>query len=170
MHDKTLFQGMRFKVNAIEVQGKKGTYTREVVVHPGAVVILPLVDKDHIILIKNKRFAVGAELWELPAGTLEKGEKPLETAKRELIEETGYQAAYMEFLTQFYTSPGFCNEVMYAYVAKDLKDVGQALEETEQITVHQVSWDHVFKMAKSGEICDGKTLATLFFFRAYFCD
>ena len=69
-------------------------------------------------MIRNERFAVGEFLWELPAGTLEPGEAPKTTASRELMEETGYQAGQIDFLTKFYTSPGFCNELMHAYVAR----------------------------------------------------
>ncbi|MCE5319238.1 MAG: NUDIX hydrolase, partial [Parachlamydia sp.] len=105
MEADTVYHGDRFDVVSLPIGNNK---RRDVILHPGAVVILPILDHEHILLIRNQRFAVGKELWELPAGTLEKGEAPLETAKRELIEETGYEAAEMEPLTQFYTSPGFC--------------------------------------------------------------
>jgi ADP-ribose pyrophosphatase len=107
---------------------------------------------------------VGETLWELPAGTLEPKEHPQETAARELIEEIGYEAGQLEFLTTFYTTPGFSNERMFAYVGKDLKFVGQDLDETEKITVEKRSWNEVLKMMANGEIHDGKTLTTLLFF------
>lgn len=163
-----VFSGTRFDVASVQIDGKKGNkIQREVVLHPGAVVILPLLDPEHLVMIRNRRFAVGKELWELPAGTLEPKEPPLETAKRELIEETGYQAAEMNPLTVFYTTPGFCNEVMYGYVASGLSYVGQALEETEQIIVEIVSWQSALSMVKEGTIVDAKTLTTLLFYNTF---
>ncbi len=126
---------------------------------------MPLFDEDSIVMIRNQRVAVGEVLWELPAGTLEPEEAPAVTAYRELIEETGYEAAEIESLTNFYSSPGICNEVMHVYVAKDLKFVGQQLDAREVITPEIVSWSKVMKMIKSGEIKDGKTLTTLLFYR-----
>lgn len=161
-----VFQGSRFNVQAVEFPGKEGrTLRREFVAHPGAVAILPILDEQTIVMIRNERFAVGKELWELPAGTLEPNEPPEQTAHRELIEETGYRAKNMRFLTQFFTSPGICNEVMHAYVATDLEQVGQQLEETEKIVVEIVAWDRVLDMIKNGKICDGKTIATLLLYR-----
>jgi ADP-ribose pyrophosphatase len=156
LKDSTLvYKGSRFDVRKI---GK-----REAVIHPGAVVILPLLDEKNIVMIRNERFAVGETLWELPAGTLEPKEEPYITAQRELIEETGYKAGQCDLLTTFYTSPGICNERMFAYVAKDLTYVGQKLEETEKITVEIMDWKRIKEMIYSGEIYDGKTLTTLLF-------
>lgn len=155
-NSKLIYQGSRISVRQVD--------HRDLVVHPGAVIILPILDDNQIILIRNERFAVGETLWELPAGTLEPKEHPQETAGRELIEETGYEAAHIEFLTSFYTTPGFCNEKMFAYVAKNLKFVGQKLDATEKITVEIVQWKNVFTMIENGEIKDGKTLTTLLLF------
>ncbi len=153
---KTVFKGTRIEVKQI---GK-----REVVIHPGAVVILPLLDKDTILMIRNERFAVDETLWELPAGTLEPEEHPQATAERELVEETGYSAGNIEFLTSFYTTPGFCNERMFAYVAKDLTFVGQDLDEGESITVEKLPRNTVLQMIRTGEIHDAKTIATILFY------
>ena len=119
-------------------------------------------------MIRNERFVVGKTLWELPAGTLELDEKPRSTAERELLEETGYRANTFKFLTQFYTTPGFCNETMFAYVATDLQMVGQKLDETENIAVEKLSWDRVLEMVRIGEICDGKTISTLLYYDKFF--
>lgn len=148
-----MFKGERFDVRKIG--------TREVVIHPGAVVILPLLDDKNVIMIRNERFAVGEILWELPAGTLESGEQPKETAARELIEETGYEANQIDYLSSFYTTPGFCNERMFVYIAKDLKFVGQKLNATEKITVETLKWEQVLNNIENGEIHDGKTITTL---------
>lgn len=165
---KRLFHGARFDVNAIEMTAKNGrTYQKEAVVHPGAVVILPLVDKDTVVLIQNYRFAAGEYLWELPAGTLEPDEEPQETAFRELIEETGYEAAKIEFLTQFYTTPGICTEVMHAYAAQNLTFVGQNLNETEDITTFTFEWKTILKMIHKGTIKDGKTITAFLFYHQF---
>lgn len=161
---QNVYSGPRFDVVSLKIKNTQ----RDVILHPGAVVILPLFDHEHLIMIRNERFAVGKELWELPAGTLEKGESPLETAHRELIEETGYRAANIEPLTQFYTSPGFCNELMHAYVATGLTHVGQHLDESEKIVVEPVTWRNALAMANDGTIEDGKTLATLLYYKAFF--
>jgi len=165
-----VFHGVRFDVEALSIKGKNGkVLRREFVVHPGAVVILPIVDDKHLIMIRNERFAVKKNLWELPAGTLEPAETPRTTALRELVEETGYSAKLIKLMTSFYTSPGISNELMYAYYASELNEVGQDLEETELITVEILSWKRILSMIKKGDICDGKTLGALMFYRT-FCD
>ncbi len=103
---KCVYKGVRFDVCTLEVKGKDGRgKQRDAILHPGAVVILPINDEKTIILIRNERFVVGERLWELPAGTLEPNEPPLETAKRELIEETGFKAQSMTPLMDFYSTP-----------------------------------------------------------------
>lgn len=164
----TVFSGRRIKVHTLEIKGRHDKQVKmEVVVHPGAVVILPLLDDANLIMIRNERYAVGRELWELPAGTLEPKEQPLETAKRELIEETGYQAKHVEALTTFFTTPGFCNEVMYAYVAKQLSFVGQNLDENEKIIVETISMKKALAMIQDGTIVDGKTITTLLYYQTF---
>jgi ADP-ribose pyrophosphatase len=164
-----VFHGVRFDVHAVELPGRDGRkHRREAVVHPGAVVILPLLDPQTVILIRNERFAVGQTLWELPAGTLEAApETPLTCAHRELIEETGYQAANLTKLTAFYASPGILTELMHAFVATDLTPVGQDLDESEQISVHPKPWSEVLELVRTGEIRDAKTIATLLYYRTF---
>lgn len=134
---------------------------REVVVHPGAVVVLPILNEDRIVMIRNHRFAVDQELWELPAGTKETGEEPIETARRELEEETGFRAARVVPLIEFYTSPGICTELMHAFVATDLSPVGQRLEPGERIVVETLSTAEARRRFTAGEFRDGKTIAVL---------
>lgn len=134
---------------------------RDVVVHPGAVVILPVLEDGRIVLIRNYRYSVEQELLELAAGTREPNETPLETARRELEEETGYRARVIEPLTEFYTSPGILTERMYAYLATDLTEVGQNLQGAEQITVVVLEPGEVLRMLQAGEFEDGKTVAVL---------
>lgn len=134
---------------------------RDVVVHPGAVVIVPVLDDQRLIMIRNYRYTVECELWELPAGTREPKEEPIETARRELEEETGYRAGTMTPLMEFYTSPGFCTEWMHAFVATDLTHVGQNLQGSERIVVETVAVSQVRRRLLANEFSDGKTIAVL---------
>jgi ADP-ribose pyrophosphatase len=121
-------------------------------VHPGAVVVLPLLDADTIVMIRNFRPSVGATLLELPAGTLEADEPAEACAGRELIEETGYRAGRIEPLVDFYTSPGVLSERMFAFVARELSHVGQQLDEGEEIEVWPVfCW--LSRGPETGEDC-----------------
>jgi len=134
---------------------------RDVVVHPGAVVILPVLADGRVVMIRNYRFSIEKRLLELPAGTREPGESPIETAGRELEEETGYRAARIEPLIEFYTSPGVMTERMFAFTATELSEVGQRLTDTERIDVEVLDPARVRERLLSGAIEDGKTIATL---------
>ncbi len=160
--DEVLLTAARFRVERrlVDIPGR-GTVSREVVVHPGAVLILPLLDADTVVMIRNQRFAVGGELLELPAGTLEAGEEPAACALRELEEETGYAAAKLAPLCRFYTSPGFTNELMYAFVATELTATRQQLDDTEQIRVETMPLAEALDATLDGRITDGKTIAAL---------
>lgn len=138
-----------------------GTVDKHVVVHPGAVALVPVLDDGRVVLIRNERFAVGRTLLEVPAGTLSPGEPPIECAARELREETGYVARLLEPLATFYTAPGFCTEAMHIFVATKLEHVGQALEPTEHIEPVPVIREELERMIDSGAIEDAKTLAAL---------
>ncbi len=132
---------------------------REVVVHPGAVAVVAVNNKKRILLLKQFRYAVGQVLWELPAGKLEQGEDPLACAKRELAEETGYGAGKWEHLSTFYTSPGFCSEIMFLYLASDLSKDGRQADEDEFIEVRQIPLGQALKWIQGGKIKDAKTIA-----------
>lgn len=163
-----VFDGARFSVDRIKLRIAPGKLAdREIVNHPGAVVVLGVLEDERVVMIRNERFAVGQTLWELPAGTLEAGEPAEVCAGRELIEETGYEAQRIEPLTTFYTTPGICTERMEAYLATGLHHVGQDLEETERIEVEPLPMDRILTMAERGEIADGKTLATLLYYQTF---
>ncbi len=157
-----LLVSRKFRVVRHVATGRDGEpHVKDVVVHPGAVTILPLLDDGRVCLIKNERIAVGKTLVELPAGTLEPGEDPAATAHRELIEETGFRADRLEKLCEFFMSPGILNERMVLYVAQGLHAGDAALEAGENIEPLLVSWDDAMRMATDGSIEDAKTLVGL---------
>ena len=165
---KRLFHGILFDVLSVEAEHPKGgKMRRELVDHPGAVVILPFLNKEEILLIRNKRDIVQRTLWELPAGKLEKDEKPEACAARELQEETGYQATKFTPQLNFFTTPGFSNELIYGYVAEDLTHVGQNLDESEEIDVEPTKLSDALQMIKEGTICDAKTICALLHFTTF---
>lgn len=160
-----LFQGKRFHVvRASQVSADGTTHERDVIVHPGSVVVLPLVDPDRVCLIRNYRVAVGETLIELPAGTLEGGEDPLDRARRELAEETGYRAGSLEKLSEFYMSPGILRERMHLFLATETTAGKEAREPGEEIENLLVPWREAIEMAQSGEIRDAKTLVGLLYY------
>jgi len=137
------------------------TKTREIVRHPGACVVVPLLPDGRVCLIRNWRIAVGQTLIELPAGTLDPGEQPEAAAARELIEETGYRAGRLERLHSFFAAPGILDERMHLYLATELV-AGQAEREAgEEIENWLVPWDEAIAMIERGEIQDAKTIIGL---------
>lgn len=159
---EVLHRGRKFDVvRAMIAAPDKPAVERVVVRHPGSVVVLPLIESAaglQIVLIRNRRVSVGAELWELPAGTRDRAEAPEVCAGRELVEETGYRAGQLTPLGRFYTTPGMTDELMHAFVARDLTHVGQELEDDEEIGVHLLPVAEVESMIDRGEIVDAKTI------------
>ena len=146
----------------MDVPGRDGAAVqRELVVHPGSVAILPLTDKGDVVLIRNERFAVGRELWELPAGTLEAGETHEACAARELREETGYTAHTFRKFAEVLVAPAISTERMHAFIATGLSWVGQQLDSAERISPEVLSLARIRHMLLSGQIEDGKTMAVL---------
>lgn len=133
--------------------------TRELVDHPGAVVIVPYLSKDRLLLIRQFRYAARGDLWEIPAGTLEKGEATLACAKRELEEETGFRAKKWTLLTRFFPAPGISNELMTLYRAEGLTPGKKDLDHDEWIEHEAVSVRRARRMIREGRIRDGKTIA-----------
>ncbi|MFW6022696.1 MAG: NUDIX hydrolase [Halanaerobiaceae bacterium] len=139
---------------------------REIVEHPGGVTVLAITEDNKILMVEQYRNPVDEFLLELPAGKLEKGEDPYDCAYRELIEETGYQAGNMEKLFSFHTTPGFCDEFLHLYIARDLKEVGVDPDDDEIIVNHQIEKSDILKMIESGKIKDGKSVIGLLYFLA----
>lgn len=165
---KRLLEGKVFDVDRVVLREPDGGLVeRQVVVHGGSVVVLPLLGDGRVVMIRNSRFAVGEALWELCAGTLEEGEDPARCAARELVEETGYEAARVDPLCGFYSCPGFCTEYLHCFLATGLRHVGQSLDETEKIEVHPLEIGRVLEMIRTGEVVDSKTIAAVLYWLAF---
>jgi ADP-ribose pyrophosphatase len=135
---------------------------REVVEHPGGVVVCATLPNDKLLLVKQFRYPLGHVLYEFPAGKLDPGEAPAVSIKRELEEETGYAADYWEELTTIYTSPGFCNERLTLYKAHGLRlSENPRREEDEFIQVLEVTLEEIRQMIRDKKIIDAKTICAL---------
>lgn len=163
--ERLIHRGRKFDFAVITGTGRSGRpVVREIVRHPGAVILVPLRSIDGgrvIVFVRQHRAAIGASLLELPAGTLERGENPFGCAARELTEETGFRAATVSALGRFYTSPGLSDEVMHAFLATDLEPVGQSLEDDEDIEVVELPVHEVWGMIADGRLADGKSITAL---------
>jgi len=155
-----LFSGKVIDLYLEDVELPNGkTGKREIVKHPGAVAVLALTDEENIILVKQYRKALERTIVEIPAGKLEKGEKPEYTGLRELEEETGYTAAKLEKITAFYTSPGFADELVHLYLAEELTPLEEKreLDEDEFVEVMEVPLTGALKLMETQDIYDAKT-------------
>ncbi len=159
---KVPFRGVNFWVTTERVREPNGiTARRDVVRHRGSVVIFALDGQRRVLLERQYRYAAGQYLWELPAGHIDRGEQPLAAAKRELLEETGYTARRWRRLLFFYPSPGFLEETMTVYLAEGLRRGAAHQEPDERIQARFFPLQQVVKMATSGRIRDGKTIASV---------
>ena len=159
----TLYTGKIFDVVLERVTLPNGAVKdREIVRHPGAAAMVPLLDDGRVVLIKQYRHAVGEFVWEIPAGTLEPEEAPMACARRELVEEIGYEAANLEKLTEILPAPGYTDEHIHIFLATGLKPVNQRLEDDEVLELQPTVLETALAMVAQGEIRDAKTIAGLF--------
>jgi ADP-ribose pyrophosphatase len=155
---KEVFHGRIFDVTIDTIREGDKTYQREVVHHPGSAVIIPIFDDGTIALVRQYRHPAVRYLLEAPAGTLKRGEVPEEGAARELEEELGFVAGRLEKLSEFFVSPGFCEEKMWVYLATELTETKQQLEDDEILEVVRVRFSQALSMITTGEIEDAKTI------------
>ncbi|MSO19022.1 MAG: NUDIX hydrolase [Acidobacteria bacterium] len=163
-----LYSGRVFSLERHRVREPNGLLaTRDIIHHPGSSVILPVLPDGNVVLIRQYRIAINCEIWELPAGTRDPKETFLQTAKRELTEETGYRARRWKKLVEYFPSPGFLNERMAIYLADQLVPGQATPEDDEQITVHRFSFERALQMIRTGQICDSKTLIGLLYWKQF---
>jgi ADP-ribose pyrophosphatase len=137
------------------------TVNIDIIRHPGASAIVPISDVGNVVLIRQYRHAVGGFIWEIPAGTLNKGETPLACARRELAEETGLSAQVFDKLGEIVPVPGYSDERIHLFLAKELGKARQNLDSDELLDVHHIPFNEAIEMIKRGDILDGKTIAGL---------
>ena len=163
-----VFRGKVFDIKLEEIEynktGNKGK--REVVLHPGGAVVVPVTSDRNIIFVRQYRYPFDTIMTELPAGKLDKGEDPLKCASRELTEETGYSSGNIKELGKIFTSPGFCNEVLHIYSATDLIPGEHAREEGEEgMEIIELSLSEAEEKIRTGEIVDAKTISGLYMYK-----
>ena len=162
---EVLFEGKSFGVRRDELIEPTGVRTiREVVTHPGSVVVLPVRPDGKIVLVRQYRHATGQYLWELVAGRMEPGENPKKGAARELAEETGYRAKRLTVFLQLFPTPGFLEEKMYVLLAEGLTPGEARPEEDEKLVVNAYSKKELEQMIRSGSMRDAKSIAGLLFY------
>jgi ADP-ribose pyrophosphatase len=156
-----VFSGRIFNVTVDTVREGELTYQREVVHHHGSAVILPVFDNGTVALVRQYRHPAVRYLLEAPAGTLAENERPEDGAARELQEELGLSAGRLEKLSEFFVSPGFCEEKMWVFLATELSEGKQNPEEDEVLEVVRLPIDEALEMISSSEIQDAKTIIAL---------
>lgn len=155
---KPIFDGKVIHVRVEDVELPDGRIAkRELISHGGGVGIIPVNEKGEVLMVNQYRIAAKSMMLEIPAGKLEFGEDPLECGKRELVEETGYRANEFIHLGEYYATPGYCEEKLNIYLARDLEWVGQNLDEGEFLNVEAYKLDDLYDMVMNNKIYDAKT-------------
>lgn len=161
-----IYESQKFRIERRTrvASGDAPPSTQDVIVHPGAAVILPLLADGRVVLIRNERLAAGGELLELPAGTLEPPETPADCAARELEEETGYRAGQLTPLLSFFSAPGFCSEYLHGFLATELTPGPPQLRTDERIRVCLLAYDEAMEAIRGRQVRDAKTIAALLYY------
>ncbi|RPF55705.1 NUDIX domain-containing protein [Aquisalibacillus elongatus] len=166
INTETIYEGKVIDVKIDDVELPNGqTSKRELVEHPGAVAIIAVTEADKIVMVEQYRKALEKSIIEIPAGKLESGEQPEVTARRELEEETGYQAESLDFVVSYYTSPGFANEIIYVFEARGLNEVENKLDgdDDEFVELIEVSIEEALELIRSQRIHDAKTIHAIYY-------
>jgi len=165
LSSKIVYEGSIFSVRQDEVVEPSGVHaTREMIAHPGSVVVLPVLPDGRIVLIRQYRHAAKQYLWELVAGRIDAGENPRKAAARELLEETGYRAKRFRVFLDVFPTPGFLEERMYILLAEGLTAGEAQPEEDEKIVSRIYNRKELDKMIRGGKLRDAKTIAALLFY------
>jgi len=156
---REIFKGriIQLKVDTVRLPNARES-TREIVEHAGAVAIIALDEEEHIIMVRQYRKPVEQVLLEIPAGTLEAEEDPLDCARRELREETGLTADHWQKILSYYSAPGFCNEQLHLYLASGLHEGQDDTDEDEFVEMIRLPLQDAYQMIFTGEIQDGKSI------------
>lgn len=168
LSSQLIYEGraVKLRVDTVEMPSGRQT-TREIVEHVDCVAIVAIDSNDNVLLVNQFRKPVEKELLEIPAGVIEPGEEAMATVHRELREETGYLPRKVERLGGFYSTPGYCTEYLYLYLATDLTPSQLYAEDTENIRLIRVPISQVPSLIASGSICDAKSIAGLLIFLKY---
>ena len=161
LSSETIYKGHVIDVRVDDIREGDLEYKREIVVHNGSAVIVPLFDDGTVALVRQYRHAAGKYLLEIPAGSLDGDESPESGAKRELEEEIGVTAANLEKLAEFYVSPGFLSEKMFLFLATELTETAQNLDEDENIDLVRLPLSVALDLIRTGAIEDAKTIVGL---------
>lgn len=160
--DRTAYAGKKLRLDVDRIALPNGREMDfELVRHPGAAAVVPLLPGGEVLLVRQYRYATGGWLLEIPAGTLDPGESPESCAFREVEEETGYKAGKLEPLGWIWTTPGFTDEKIWLYVATDLAPTSQALDHDEVLTVERMGFAEAVALASGGGLADGKSICAL---------
>ena len=161
---RTIYRGRVLKLHVDRVKLANGRETtREIVEHPGAAAIIPILDNGKLLVVKQYRAATHRQLMEIPAGTLEPGESPLSCAKRELVEETGYAARRIRKLFSCYLAPGYSTEKIHFFLATRLIPTKGKQEEDESIATQAIDLRQALRAIEHGKIQDAKTISALYY-------
>ncbi len=164
---REIYSGVIVKLHVDTVRLPSGrTAIREVMLHPGGVVAIPVLDDGRVLLIRQFRYPLGKYILELPAGKLDHDLPPRDTVALEIEEECGFRASTLDYQCSFYTSPGISNEIIHFYVARGLTPVRQSLQEGEHITVEALSLDDCLHRLETGEIADAKTILGILWYQS----
>lgn len=164
---RILHKNRIFTVKELDFKVRKKKVKAYMVLEPNTVAILPITRKGYILLEEQYRPPIGKRIYEIPAGHIEKNERPLHSAKRELEEETGFKARRLKFLIYFYPSPGLVSKKEYLYLAEGLTKGRLALDKDEDITIKEISINDALKFIKSGKIVDAKTIIGILYYKRF---
>jgi len=161
LNRKDIFKGKVIDLSVDTVFFPKQQVEMERINHPGGSAVVPLLSDGSVVLIKQYRHCIGDTIWEIPAGRLEPDENHLDCARRELVEEAGFKATNIRKLTEIYSAPAYCTEVIYVFIATELTPDKQKLEDDEIIKVVRLPFAKAIEKVKMGEITDAKTVVGL---------